>query len=125
MSAISFFQTLLSGAENALASAEPVVGPLIQVAEAAAPVVEALDPAAIPVVTAIQAGAASIAAIAPTAVQDTSAIINAGKAAYTDLAPTLAKLESAFDSLFHITVTPGSQAIVLTPKTSAATASAS
>jgi hypothetical protein len=114
------FSALFASAENALKALAPIAGPVISAAEAAAPVVEALVPSTAPVITAIEAGAASITAIAPTAINDANALITAGKQAYSDIGPQLAKLEEALAGLFHFSTV--GQSVVLTPKTTAATA---
>ena len=119
MSSLSFFQSLLAGAEKALIAIGPSVGPALHAAESAIPIVEALVPKATPTIEAIKAGAASISAVAPTAVQDAQDIIAHGKKTYADIGPAIHALESVFAGLFHVTPTP--QGIVLTPKTTAAT----
>ena len=114
------FSALFASAENALKALSPIVGPAISAAEAAAPVVEALVPSTVPVITAIEAGAASITAIAPTAINDANVLIDAGKQAYADLGPQVAALEKALAGLFHFEAV--GQGVMLTPKTTAATA---
>ena len=116
------FLAFFASAEQALASAFTVAKPIIALAEQAAPIVEAFVPSITPVVVAVEAGAASIVAIAPNAVKDAMSVIAAGKAAYEDLAPSLLALETSLSKLFHMTVMPGGQTIVLNAKTSAATA---
>jgi hypothetical protein len=116
------FSAFFAAAESALASAFTVAKPIIALAEQAAPIVETFVPSITPVVVAVEAGVASIVAIAPNAVNDAMSVIAAGKAAYDDLAPSLLDLETSLSKLFHMTVMPGGQTIVLNAKTSAATA---
>lgn len=117
------FASLLASAESALASIMPVIQPLEKIATTLAPVVETLIPATAPIINAVEKGAASITAIAPTAVQDATTVIAVGKKIVSDGAPLLAELEAVFNSIFH--VQQAGQSIVLTPKTTAATAPAS
>ena len=110
------FSGLFASAENALKA----LAPAIPAAEAIAGVTETLVPSTAPVINAVEAGAATISALAPTAVNDATAVINAGKQAYTDLGAPLLALEQSLASLFHMT--PVGQSVVLTPKTTSATA---
>jgi len=96
----NIFQTILNTARTVISDVQ--VG-----AKVIAPVAVAI-PGAAAVDTAVQVGAtAALAAI------------DAGEAIVTAASPEIASLIAAFESLFHITQTP--QAIVLTPKTTAAT----
>ena len=115
------FSAFLTSAESAFASFQIVAAPLEQLAQTAAPIVEALVPASVPAISAIEAGAASIAAIAPNAMNDAQSAIAVGKQIVADGHPLLTQLESLFGSLFHTSTAPGG-VVVLTPKTSAATA---
>ena len=115
---------LLVSAESAFASFQTIAAPLESLAQTAAPIVEELAPQSVPVISAIEAGAASIAAIAPSALNDAQAAIAVGKQIVADGHPLLTQLESLFGSLFHTSTAPGG-VVVLTPKTSAATAPAS
>jgi len=110
------FSALFASAENALKA----LAPAIPAVEAIAGVTETLVPSTAPVINAVEAGAASISALAPTAVQDATAMINAGRQAYTDLGSPLMALEQSLASLFHFSTV--GQSVVLTPKTTAATA---
>lgn len=119
MSFASFFETLFTTAEKALTEITPIVQPVVTAAEELAPIVKTIVPSAAPVIDVVTAAKNSIEAVAPTAVQDATAAINVARQAYTDLGPAVAALEASIGSLFHVTATP--QAIVLTPKTTAAT----
>ena len=115
------FSAFLASAESAFASFQTVAAPLEQLAQTAAPIVESLVPASVPAISAIEAGAASIAAIAPNAMNDAQSAIAVGKQIVADGHPLLTQLENLFGSLFHTSTAPGG-VVVLTPKTSAATA---
>jgi hypothetical protein len=73
-----------------------------------------------PVASLIPGGAAVDAALAGAASVANEAV-TAGQSLVSALTPEVAQLEALYDSLFHVTVTPG--AVVLTPKVSAATVS--
>ena len=108
------FSAFLASAESAFASFQTIAAPLENLAQTAAPIVEAMVPASVPVISAVEAGAASIAAIAPNAMADASAAINVGKQIVADGHPLLTQLEGLFGSLFHTSTAPGG-VIVLTP----------
>ena len=112
-----FFSELLADAEAALQA----VGPVITAAQTLAPVVETLAPSTIPVINAVQAGAASIEAVAPGAVTAATTAIAAARQIVAAGSPEVQQLASIFGSLFAKTSAP--QAAILTPKTTAATAS--
>lgn len=86
---------------------------LTDVAEGAAAItpVAVVIPGAGPVVAAVSAATAAA-----------GEAITAGEGIIAAVTPEITQLEALFASLFHVNVTPG--AIVLTPKTSTATVSA-
>lgn len=114
------FASLFAAAESAFVSFQTVAKPLESIAQTAAPIVEALVPSTVPVISAVEAGAASIAAVAPNALSDATAAISVGKQIVADGSPILTELEGIFSSIFHATPAPGG-AVLLTPKTTAAT----
>jgi hypothetical protein len=116
------FSAFFAAAESALASAYTVAKPIVALVRQAEPIVEAFVPSSVPVIIGIEAGVKSIEAMAPNAVRDATNVIAAGRSAYADIAPSLLALETAFSDLFHMNVMPGGQTIILTAKTSAATA---
>lgn len=113
------FASLWASAENAMAIISADAAPLVQAARGLEPIIEGFVPSSVPIITGIEAGAASIGALAPTAVQDATAVIAAGKKIVADGSPLLTELEALFDKTFHVTSTPGG-AVLLTPKTSSA-----
>lgn len=123
MSFWTSFEGFFVSAENAYQTITPEIAPAVALLKGAASVVATLDPAAAPVIGAIEAGAASIAAVAPTAIADASTLIANGRQAVTDIGPALTTLLTSLEGLFTATPAPGG-AVILTPKTSAATAPA-
>ena len=120
---MSFWTNLegfFASAEKAYQTVAPEIGPAINLAKEGASVVSALVPSAAPVINTVELAANSVAAVAPTAIADASAIIADGRAAVANLGPSLASVWSSLDGLFHATPGPGG-AILLIPKTSAAT----
>lgn len=113
---------LLAAAKSAITTISADAGPILQAGEALAPAI-ALIPGAGPIIATVETGAATIAKIAPTAVADATSAFAAGEKIIADASPVITELESIFDSIFHITTTP-TGVVVLTPKTSTATAPA-
>jgi hypothetical protein len=97
---MSFFSTLFAGAKTVLTD-------VMTGSEAIEPVVTAI-PGAGTVAVAIDAGAKAALTT-----------ISAGEAIYNAASPEITAIEGYLETLFHISLTPS--AIVLTPKTSAAT----
>ncbi len=116
------FAAFFQAAESAYTTVVTDAAPIIPLVEEGASVVGALVPGATPTISAVEAGAASVAAIAPTAIADVQAAVATGKKIITDMTPEVASLESIFDQIFHITPTP--QGLLVTAKTTAATAPA-
>lgn len=116
------FAAFLAAAESAFTTVVTDVAPIIPLAEQAGTVVSALVPGAAPTIAAIEAGAASIAAIAPTAISDVQSAIATGQKILADVTPEISSLEATFDKIFHITPTP--QGLLVTAKTTSATAPA-
>lgn len=78
--------------------------------------------AAIAPVVSVIPGAAPVVAAVENAADAANKAVVAGEGIIAAVVPEIAQLEALFESLFHINLTPG--AIVLTPKTSAGTVSA-
>lgn len=98
----NWFETAFDAAETALTD-------VITGGEAIAPVAAAI-PGAAPVVAAVETGANAVLAA-----------ITAGRAIVTAASPEISSLAAIFESLFHITPTPGG--LLQTAKTSVATVS--
>lgn len=113
---------LLNAAKSAITVISADAGPVLQAGEALAPVISMI-PGAGPIIAGAETAAAAITQVAPTAIQDASAIFAAGEKIITDGSPVLTELESVWDSIFHVTTTP-TGTVILTPKTSTATAPA-
>lgn len=116
------FSAFLAAAESAFTTVVTDVAPLVPLAEQVAGAVGTFVPGAGPTIALIEAGANSVAAIAPTAIADAQSAVATGKKILSDLAPAVTSLEATFDKLFHITPTP--QGLLVTAKTTSATAPA-
>lgn len=111
----TFLDDLLGDAKAAMA----IASPLISIAKTAAPEVAAIFPSTAPVIAGAEAGAALINQVAPTAINDTMALITEGKQILADLGPAGTRLSTIFGSLFG--KTNAGQATVLVPVTTAPT----
>lgn len=116
------FSAFLAAAESAFTTVVTDVAPIIPLAEQVAGVVGTFVPGAGPTIALIEAGANSVAAIAPTAIADAQSAIATGQKILADMTPEISSLEATFDKIFHITPTP--QGLLLTAKTTSATAPA-
>lgn len=93
--------------ENLWSAAETVMTDVLEAEESIAPIVAAI-PGAAPIVQKVTDAASAV-----------NAAVTAGKSLVEAMGPMASELQSILAQLFHVTVTPG--ALVLTPKTSAAT----
>lgn len=114
------FDGFFALAEKAYQTVAPEIGPAINLAEEGASVVSALVPSAAPAINTVELAAKSVAAVAPTAIADAAGLIADGRAAAANLGPALSTVVASLEGLFHATPAPGG-AILLTPKTTAAT----
>ena len=114
------FEGFFTAAEKAYTTVSPEIGPAIALAKEGASVVSALVPSAAPAIATAELAANSIAAVAPTAFAEASTLVADGRAAVATLGPSLTAAVTALEGLFEATPGPGG-AILLTPKTTAAT----
>lgn len=117
MNLSSFFASILAGAKTVLTDVQP----MINLAEGVAPVVAATIPGAGPVIAAAESGISAVEAVAPQIAASAQAAIKAGEDVIAAGHPLVTQLEGAFSSLYHMWIGP-SGTVVLTPKTTVATA---